>query len=181
MSTELEIRQLRDEIVSLRDEIRQLRRTIEHGHVPIVPYPYPTWPWWPGPYYPPAWWIWWSTGPATCEASYEINDGGSVTYGSMEAQRHSAQLDFPGFCRDYLAAVEERPGTWGTSAALADAYAHAHGGMGPGRIPDPDTGELMPVWHQLPKIGITHEHADLASAARQTPEDAAAKLKRLFS
>lgn len=173
----------RYEIVSLRDEIRQLRRTIEQERGAMVPYHYPIYPWWLGPYYAPAWWIWWGTAPVIYEASDEITGGTTVTYGSMDAQRHSAQLDFPGFCCDYLAAVQERTGTWASDEMLAGTYAGMPIEVNPA-LPD----GVIRIGTATPEhdnrhwmTGITPEHADLASAARQTPEDAAARLKRLFS
>jgi hypothetical protein len=156
MSRTDEIRRLRDEIVSLRDEIRQLRCTIEQERVPMTPHSYPIYPWWPGPYYQPAWWLWWGTGKAICEASDEINGGGTVTYGSMDAQRYSAHLDFPGFCRDYFAGAQERTGTWASDEMLAGVYAH-------------------------PEVTMPPTHIHSGRAAREAAEGAVAALERLNS
>jgi len=167
MSRTTEIRHLRDEIVSLRDEIRQLRRTIEHERVPMMPYPYPIYPWWPRPYYPPAWWIWWDTGMGTYEASDEINGGATVTYASEEARRHAAQRDFPGFSRDWLTAPQGQFDTWASAEMLADAYAHAHGGPGGSTYTDPATGEQVPWWYPLPKSVLSpRDHSKTAKQDR---------------
>jgi hypothetical protein len=146
MNTELELGRLRDEVERLTDQIALLRDTIEHDRDRNRPYYDPSWPywpywlWWPAPYYDPRPRIYWGTPP-------EITTVSSWTY------RPTPEETSP-----TLAGSQTTTNSaWRTDTVLADAYAHAHGGPGPGRIPDPDTGELLPVWHQLPAMSAARE------------------------